>query len=224
MSGTTQGYRPHTARLAAVTGCSVLAIDYRLMPENPFPAGLDDCVSSFNWMVDHGPRGRQPAQGLYIVGDSAGGNLTLATLLVLRDRGNVLPARAAVFSPATDLNWGGESFATRAAVEPVLVADRLLGLPKAYLQGNAEPTNPYVSPLFGDYTGIPPLLVQVGDHEILLDDSTRLAEHARRHGCEVELSVWPEMPHVFQMFAPDLPEAQQALEDVGRFFDGVPKQ
>ena len=83
---------------------------------------------------------------------------------------------------------------------------------------NAEPTDPYVSPLFGDYSGIPPLLVQVGDHEILLDDSKRLADRARQHGCKVELSVWPEMPHVFQLFSPDLPQAQQAMDDVGRFF------
>ncbi len=100
----------------------------------------------------------------------------------------------------------------------MLIADRLVGLPKAYLQDRADPSDPYVSPLFGDFTGIPPLLVQVGDHEILLDDSTRLAERARQHGCSVELTVWPEMPHVFQLFAPDLPQANEALEAVARFF------
>ena len=217
MSGSLEGYRAHAGRLARATGCTVLTVDYRLSPEHAFPSGLEDCDAVFEWLLSHGPDGTSPATSSFIAGDSAGGNLALALLLKRRDAGHALPQAAVALSPATDLTWQGTSIAERAERDPILRPERLPLVVQAYLRGNAEPTDPYVSPLYGSFHGIPRLLLQTGEAEVLYDDSVRLAEKAERDGADVTLNLWPDMPHVFQMFAPYLPEATQALTVIGDF-------
>lgn len=223
MSGSLTGYRSHAGRIADVTGCSVLNVDYRLAPENPFPAGLDDCDQVLDWIIHNGPDRKQPAQSVFVAGDSAGGNLILALLLKWRDLGKPLPSAAIALSPATDLTWSSPSLMSKAKQDPVLRPDRLQGVVNAYIQDRATVEEPYVSPLFGDLKGLPPLLLQVGEAEVLLDDSVRFAEKAEVAGVPVRLDAWPDMPHVFQMFAPFLPEASQALDVVAKFLEDYRK-
>ena len=217
MAGRVSVYLPHIARIAEATRCTVLAVDYRLAPENPFPAGLDDCVQAFLCMLEQGQTQAGGARNCFLAGDSAGGNLALATLLALKDRGAQMPDGAIALSPATDLTWSGESLATRALVDPALNAMLMPLITNIYLQGRETPDAPLVSPLFGDLRGLPPLLLQVGDAEILLSDSTRFAARARAAGVDVTLEVYPDMPHVFQGFAPFLPEAVGAVGRIGEF-------
>jgi acetyl esterase/lipase len=218
-SGGLESHRPLSARLSAATGCAVLAVDYRLAPENPYPAGLDDCLTSYDWLRQNGPSGAAPAQSVFVSGDSAGGNLTLALLLALKERGQPLPNAAIPISPATDFLATGESYRTRADQDPILTMgpEGIRLLAEVYLQGNGKPEDPLVSPLYGDFAGLPPLLFHVGDAEILLDDSQMAAEKARAAGVDVTLSVWPEMPHVWHAFAPFLPEATDAIAEIGAF-------
>ena len=218
-SGGLDSHRPLSARISAATGCAVLAVDYRLAPEHPYPAGLDDCVATYRWLRENGPSGRAPARSVCVAGDSAGGNLTLALLLALKQRRLPLPNAAIPISPATDFLATGDSYRTRAARDPLLTGgpEALRTLAGVYLQGRAKPEDPLVSPLYGDFAGLPPLLIQVGDAEVLLDDSTRVAERARAAGVDVTLDVGPDMPHVWHAFAPFLPEASEAIERLGAF-------
>jgi monoterpene epsilon-lactone hydrolase len=218
-AGGLDSHRPLSARLAAATGCAVLAVDYRLAPEHPFPAGLDDCLAAYGWLRANGPRGVAPAKSVFVAGDSAGGSLTLALLLALKQRGLPLPNAAVPISPATDFTASAESFRTRAARDPILTGgpDAIRLLANVYLQGRAKPEDPLASPLFGDFRGLPPLLFHVGDAEVLLDDSVRAAEKASQAGVDVTLEVWPDMPHVWHAFAPFLPEASRAIERIGAF-------
>jgi acetyl esterase/lipase len=206
----------HAARVSAATGCAVLLPEFRLAPEHPFPAALDDALASFRWMRGHGPAGPAPASALLVAGDSGGGGLALSLLVALRDAGEPLPAAAFAFSPVTDLTCSGESMRTRAAAD-VVVNPRLVPQAAALYCGGADPREPLVSPLFADLRGLPPLLLQVGDAEVFLSDSLRLAEKARDAGVDVVLDVWPEMLHGFPLWAPVLPEGREALRRVGRF-------
>ena len=201
--------------LARACRAPVLGIDYRLAPEHPYPAALDDAVASYERLLGNGI---DPAR-VVIGGDSAGGGLTLACLLALRSAGTPLPAGAILISPWTDLSGSGDSMQGRLAADPMLSGD-LLGPMAAAYAGEAELTDPGVSPLFGDLAGLPPLLVQVGDDEVLLDDSTRLAARAEAAGVSAQLHVFEGAFHVFQMF-PALPESREALAEMGRFFDAV---
>jgi acetyl esterase/lipase len=218
-SGSLETHRPLSARISQASGAAVLAVHYRLAPEHPFPAGLDDCVHAYRWLRANGPNGPAPARAIFIAGDSAGGNLTFATLLACKERGLPQPTGAIPLSASTDFAASGESFRTRAAADPILAA-AAAGIPAigaAYTQGRADPASPLCSPLNGDLRGLPPLLVQVGDAEVLLDDSTRIAAKAKDAGVDVTLHVYPEMPHVWQLFAPFLPEATAAIEEIGAF-------
>lgn len=217
MAGRVEKYRPHIARIAAATSCSVLAIDYRLAPEDPFPTGLEDCVTAYQWMCEHGPDSSTKADKLFIAGDSAGGNLTLASLLVLKDRNIVQPDAAIALSPVTDMTWSANSIKSKSSADVALVPALMPMLSLAYLQKKNDPTTPYASPLFGDLQGLPPVLLQVGEAEILLDDAVRFAKKAQAVGVETTLQIYPEMPHVFQVFAPFLPDATHALECIGEF-------
>jgi monoterpene epsilon-lactone hydrolase len=218
-AGGLDSHRPLSARLSGATGCAVLAVDYRLAPEHPFPAGLEDCIASYRWLCEHGPEGAAPARSVFVAGDSAGGNLTLALLLALKQRGLPLPNAAVPISPATDFLASGDSWHTRAARDPILTMgpEGIRMLSAAYLQGATTPEDPLASPLYGDFRGLPPLLFHVGDAEVLLDDSTRAAEKASKAGVDVTLEIYPDMPHVWHAFAPFLPEATRALEQIGAF-------
>jgi acetyl esterase/lipase len=205
-------YRHLTWRIAAAARACVLAVDYRLAPEHPFPAALDDAVAGYRWLLAEGAAPRK----LAIIGDSAGGGLTLATLLKLRDDGLPLPAAAVVLSPWTDLAVTGTSLARNARADPMLAAEVVPWLARHYLAG-ADPRNPYASPLYGDPAGLPPTLFHVGSDEILHDDAVRMADKMRAAGCSVELEVWRRMPHVWHLFAPVLPEAHRAIARIGTF-------
>jgi acetyl esterase/lipase len=217
ISGSPAGYRAFLSRVSRAAGAVVLAVDYRLAPEHPFPAGLEDCLAAYQWMRQNDPDGTAPVTSAYLMGDSAGGNLALATLLKAKDTGLPLPAAVVAISPATDFTASGPSLVSRASVDPIINPGLVPALIPVYLGKGIDLTDPYASPLFGDYSGMPPMLLQVGDSEVLLDDSRRLARHAAEQGCDVTLDVWDGMPHVFQGFAPFLPEASQAIAKIGRF-------
>jgi epsilon-lactone hydrolase len=216
MAGTPAGYRPLATRLARAARAEVIVIDYRLAPEHPFPAGLEDCLDAWDWLcAAHGE------DQLLLAGDSAGGNLALACLNVFKSRGTRRPAAAIAFSPATDLSWQSDSLHRNAAEEPILDPELLPRITRLYLgeTPSAGVDDPRVSPLEGDLCDLPPTLIQCGEAEILLDDSRRYAEEARQNGCPVTLSLWAEMPHVFVGFAPLLAAANRALDEITRFLD-----
>jgi len=200
--------------LATMCRARVLCIDYRLAPEHPFPAALDDAVAAYHWLLAQGAEPRHVA----FIGDSAGGGLTLAALLRLRDEGTALPAAAVVVSPWTDLALTGESLRLNADIDPLIpigLAPRVVDLCLA----GAEPHHPYASPLYGDPTGLPPTLIQVGGDDVLRDDATRMADKMRAAGCHVEIEVWPRMWHVWHMLARVMPEAKAALARIARFME-----
>ena len=217
LAGSLGSHRSLVSSLTAATGGVTLAIDYRLAPEHPFPAGLDDCVAAYRWLCEHGPNGAGAAGSTAVAGDSAGGNLALATLLSLRDAGGPLPDAAAVLSPVTDLSGEGESHASRKDLDPIMPAGPRTALFRAYTGGAAEFSDPRINLLGADLRGLPPLLVQVGDAEVLRSDSVRLAERARAAGVDVQLEVWADMPHVFPLFTHFLPEADEAIARIAAF-------
>jgi epsilon-lactone hydrolase len=205
-------HRGLAGNIALASQAHLLLIDYRLAPENPFPAALHDALAGYNWLLE---RKFLPGH-IAIVGDSAGGGLALATCLALREENVPLPAALALLSPWTDLTFSGSSIQTRANRDPILQMSDPHWMTTAYA-GNLPLTHPSISPLFADLHGFPPTLVQVGSEEILLDDSVRLDEKARQAGVTISLEVWEGMWHVFQAFAPYLPESQQAISRIGEF-------
>jgi monoterpene epsilon-lactone hydrolase len=213
VAGSGVQYLPLAALISAEAQCAVLLPDYRLAPEHPFPAGLEDCIRAHEWLLASGPFGSAPAKATFIAGDSAGGNLTLATLLALRDRGRPLPLAGIPLSASTDLTLAGESMRTEK--DPICSARAMAVFAELYLGKATNPRDPLASPLFGDYTGIPPLLIQVGEHEMLRDDSVRLAAKARSDGVDATLEVWPGMVHVFHVR--ELPESREAVQRIAAF-------
>ena len=214
--GSLDSHRELAARLSEAAGCSVLSVDYRLAPEHPFPAAVEDGVATLRWLRGHGPDSAAAASSLFMGGDSAGGGLVLATLVAARDAGDALPDAAVTLSAWTDLAGTGDSMQTRREVDPGGDQHRLDSMARFYLNG-ADARTPLASPLYADLRGLPPLLMHVGDAEMLLDDTTRVAEKARAAGVEVTLEVWPEMIHGWHAYAGILPEGQQAIERVGQF-------
>ena len=210
--GSPRSHRNLVAKLSSEARARVLSLDYRLAPEHPFPAAVDDAVAAYRFLLGEGIA----ANRIAIAGDSAGGGLTLATLLALRDEGDPLPAAAAPISAWTDLEGTGESTTTRAAVDVMIDPENLKETADLYANG-VDIREPRLSPLYGDYSGLPPLLLQVGDAEVLLDDSVRVAERAKAAGVDVTLEVWDEMPHVWHAFTGLLPEADQAIAVIGEF-------
>ena len=198
--------------ISAASSARVLLIDYRLAPEHPFPAAVDDAAIAWRWLLQQG----FTSDRLAIAGDSAGGGLTIATLVNLRDRKLGLPACAVAISPWIDLEGKGASITTRAAQDPMVQKAGLLWMAGLYLDGK-DPRTPLAAPLHADLAGLPPVLVQVGTAETLLDDATRLAEKLYRAGGEVRLAVWPDMLHVFPFFAPILSEGRDGCREIGHF-------
>jgi acetyl esterase/lipase len=202
--------RPITAGFAR-RGLQVFAPNYRLAPEHPFPAAVDDAVAAYLGVLDSGI----PPGDITIAGDSAGGGLALATLLSVRDGGRPLPAACLLFSPWTDLAGTGASLVTNDKRDAMFDGDKIALAAAPYL-ADADPRHPLASPLYAELHGLPPLLIHVGSHEVLLDDSTRLAERARAAGVSVTLRSWPVVPHVWQLFG-FLPEARQSMDEAARF-------
>ncbi|HLX04886.1 MAG TPA: alpha/beta hydrolase [Candidatus Binatus sp.] len=210
--GSINTHRALAARISTAAKARVLVIDYRLAPEHPFPAAVEDSVAAYRWML---AQGLKPAR-IAVAGDSAGGGLTVATLVAIRDAKLASPGAGVCLSPWIDLEGIGDSMKSKASVDPMVQKDGLLEMAKHYLKGqNAR--SPLAAPLYADLTGLPPLLVQVGTSETLMDDSTRLAERARKAGVKVTLEPWENMIHVFQVFAPMLDEGQQAIDKIGEF-------
>jgi len=216
VSGSGAFYLALAAHVSAAAQCAVLLPDYRLAPEHRFPAALEDCVRAHEWLTGSGPSGPAPAKATFVAGDSAGGGLALATLLALRDRQRPLPAAGIALSPFTDLTLSGDSIRSEADLDPIMHPACLPDFVRLYVAGT-DLRNPLASPVFGDYTGIPPLLIQVGEHEIIRDDSIRAAAKARADGVDVTLQVWPGMFHVFQSHEPLLPEGREAIEHIAGF-------
>ena len=202
-------HRRFVAKFVAGSGISALVFDYRLAPEHPFPAALDDSVAVYTWLLS---QGFSPSR-IAFVGDSAGGGLCLATLLALRDRGIHLPAAAVVFSPWTDLKCTGNSYRRKDPLAP----EGSWTVYSKYYAGDNDPAHPLISPLYGDLAGLPPLLIYVGGDESMLDDSTQFAEKARNAGVNVKLQIGKGMVHCYPAFSPLFPEARKAMDDICAF-------
>jgi acetyl esterase/lipase len=212
VAGSPALYRDFIWRIAAATRACVTIIDHRLAPEHPFPAALDDAARAYRQILADGA---DPLR-IAIMGESSGGGLVFSTLLKLRDEGTHLPAAAVALSPWTDLALTGESLRRNAKADPMLRADEAPRLAGYYLSG-IDPRTPYASPLYGNPTGFPPTLIQVGSDEILLDDSVRMADCLRAAGCQVELEISKGMPHAWQVWARIMPEARAAIARIGAF-------
>ena len=213
IQGSITSHQDLAQRISRVSKAKVLILDYRLAPEHPFPAALEDSTRAYRWLVD--TEGYLP-QNIVIAGDSAGGGLTVATLVKLRDERMALPAAAVCISPWTDLALTGESIKEKVHEDPFVTPDNIMFSASMYL-GKTDPKNPYVSPLYANLKDLPPLCIQVGTAEILLDDAIRLATRAKEAGVEVQLDVWEDMIHVFQAFAVLAPESQEGIEKIGEF-------
>lgn len=209
--GSLRTHRELMHRLGAATEMRVLGVGYRLAPEHPFPAAIEDTSAVYRALLERG----MTADKIAIGGDSAGGGLTFATLLEAKSRELPLPAAAVTLSPWVDLTASGDSIRSRASDDPMVRASELAIMADAYL-GGAPGDDPLASPVFADLTGLPPTLIQVGAAEILLDDSTHIAERLERAGVVVEIEVWDDLIHVFQSF-PSLPEAAEAVDRIGDF-------
>ncbi|MCH8987373.1 MAG: alpha/beta hydrolase [Chloroflexi bacterium] len=210
--GSARTHRVMLAHLARAAKARVLALDYRLAPEIPFPAPVEDSVSAYRWLLSQGIA----PEKMVIGGDSAGGGLTIAALVALRHVGEPMPAAGVCISPWADMEATGQSYTTNAEADPSVSKENILKIAEVYMDGK-DPKAPLASPIHADLTGLPPLLLQVGGIEVLLDDSTMLKSRAKEAGVPVEMEVWDDMPHVWHHFAPILPEARKAIARIGEF-------
>jgi monoterpene epsilon-lactone hydrolase len=213
MLGSAKGFTNFAGQIASRTGAETFVPDYRLAPEHPFPAAIDDVVAVYHGLVDGG------AGRIVVVGDSAGGGLALALLAIVaaeKQVGTRQPAGAAVMSPWADLALAGVSYATRAEADPIFTKDVLQVFADAYLRGE-DAHDPKASPIYADLAGLPPIRIDVGDDEVLLDDAVRYSDRARAVGSEIELSIWEGMPHVFQSSLGGFAAAEHSLEAIATF-------
>jgi acetyl esterase/lipase len=205
------------AYLARIADMRVLLVDFRIAPEHPFPAALEDCVSAYRWLISE--CNVLPEQVVF-VGESAGGNLVMATMLSLRDAGDPLPSAEVLICPVLDFEGGGTFFSQD---DPMVDADFVMRQLNAY-KGNADPRDPLLSPLYANLRGLPPLLIQIGSEEILRSGAEKLALRAKHAGVSTILEIWPGMWHFWHLFVPFLPEAQEAMEAVKVFLNSCTKQ
>ena len=210
--GSVQTHKALIARIARNAGIYALAIDYRLAPEHPFPAAVDDAIAAYKWLLEK----KYSPKNIIFAGDSAGGGLSLASILKLKEENMPLPAAAICISPWTDLLATGNSINEKATIDPMLTPTLVHHYADMYANGE-DKKNPFISPLYGDFSGFPPIFIQVGTAEILLDDAKRLAQKARAEGVQVELEIWDEMIHVFQACYPYLPEAKKAIDSIAEY-------
>jgi acetyl esterase/lipase len=210
--GSIDTHRGLASRIAEAAGTRALIIDYRLGPETTFPGAVEDATAAYGFLLEQGVAPEQIAIG----GDSAGGGLTFAALVRLKDQGKPLPGAAFALSPWVDLEGLGDSMETRAEADPMVKKEGLVRMGKLYL-GDADPKTPLAAPLYADLSGLPPMLIQVGTAETLLDDSLRIVERLRTAGVAVELEQYEDLIHVFQAFAPIVPESLEAIQKIGAF-------
>jgi len=210
--GSPNTHRELAAHISMTSGAKVLLPDYRLAPEHPFPSALEDATSAYRWLLDTGLTGRN----ISIAGDSAGGALSIATSISLRDTGEPSPASIACISPWTDLEMSGNSIKTHAKIDPLLNLQLLKIMASNYI-GDNDPCSPLISPIYADLRGISPLLIHVGSDEMLLDDSTRIAEKAKNAEVDVTLKIYDQMWHAWHLNVRLMPEAKNAIEELGSF-------
>lgn len=213
VAGSINSHRELCVRIARASNTRVLLIDYRRAPEHPFPAALEDAIKVYHWLISS--EEINPKK-IIIAGESAGGGLTIATLIKLRNDKVNLPKASICLSPFLDLAVTGDSVKTKAEIDPIVTRENLEFCAKLYL-GDEDSKNPLASPLYADLQGLPPLLIQVGTSELLLDDSVRFADRAKAAGVEVTLDIWDDMIHMFQLFASFAPEGQEAINKIGAF-------
>jgi monoterpene epsilon-lactone hydrolase len=213
VEGSIVSHRELVMRIVRASKTKALLIEYRRAPENPFPAALEDAITVYKWLIESE---EIDPKKLIIAGDSAGGGLSIATVLKLRDEDIALPAAVVCLSPWTDLATTGPSIISNAKRDPFLKLYDLLFMAELY-HGDHDPKNPLISPLYGELQGLPPMLIHVGTAEILTDDSVRFAEKAKNAGVDVTLDVWDDMIHVFQAFADWAPEGQDAINKIGKY-------
>ncbi|MCP5158353.1 MAG: alpha/beta hydrolase [Gammaproteobacteria bacterium] len=227
ISGCPHGHRAITTQLARVTGAAVLALDYRLMPEHSRQELIKDCQAGYRWILDHGPNEPASARELFVAGDSAGGSLTLMLIAWARDQGLRAANGAIAISPGVDMTFSSPTLKSNLQTDPMLgpSLEGFMKLPHSiqlltfWAVNRMMPPNPLISPIFGDLSGLPPVLVQASEAEMMLGDARRYVNKARAAGSKAELETWPEMLHVWHLFAPILPEAQEAYERIGRFVE-----
>lgn len=225
VAGSPRSHRSITDKLSRVTGCAVFSLDYRLMPEYRRRDGIEDCRAAYRWILGAGPDGPEALDFLAVAGDSAGGNLTLSLIAWVRDEGLRTADAAVAFSPATDGTLTGPSLRDNLGTDPMLgpTFGYLTRVPRpllwwgTWLGMRFMPSDPAVSPVRGSLAGLPPVLVQASEAEMLLDDARRYVARAREAGSPVELQTWPHMVHVWQIFTPELPEADEAFDEVAEF-------
>ncbi len=223
--GSPRSHRVITAKFSEITGGAVLAIDYRLMPEHTRKDGIADCRNAYRWMLDHGPDGAVPAQVLFVAGDSAGGNLTLALIAWIRDQGLRQVNAAVALSPATDGTMGSPSLRANLHSDAMLgpLFGHLIRVPRSvllwggWLRTRIRPSHPDVSPVFGDLSGLPPVLIHASAAEMLLDDSVRYLNKARAAGSPVTLQTWGQMVHVWHIFYPAITQAREGFDEIAKF-------
>jgi epsilon-lactone hydrolase len=226
--GSPLSHRAITATMSRKARAAVLAIDYRLMPEHARAAGIADCQTAYRWILDHGPAGERGApESLFVAGDSAGGNLTLMLLAYARDAGLRAVDAAVALSPATDSTFASPSLARNIATDPMLgpLFGRVTRVPRplmlliTWLNNRMSPSDPRVSPVYGDLSRLPPTLIQASETEMLIDDARRYANKAKAAGSPVALQTWNGMVHVWHAFVLSLPEARDAFDEIGVFFE-----
>ncbi len=224
--GSPKSHRRITSKMSEVANAAVLAIDYRLMPEHPRTAGIEDSRTAYRWLLEHGPAGPGAAASVFVAGDSAGGNLTLSLIAWLRDHGPRAPDAAVALSPVTDTTMGSPSLKTNLGTDPMLgpLFGPLTKVPRAlllwfgWLQLRVNPRDPLVSPVYGDLSRLPPVLVHASNAEMLRDDARRYVNRAVAAGSPATLQTWEHMVHVWHIFHPDLPEGRDAFEEIRAFF------
>lgn len=229
IAGSPNSHRTITSRYSEIAKAAVLSIDYRLMPENPRLAGIEDCKTAYRWILENGPEGPGLASRMFISGDSAGGNLSLMLSQWIRDEKISKPDAVVALSPLADSTYSGPSIRQNMLTDTMLgpLFGALLKIPKAILawifvlENKIRPSNPLVSPVHGNLANLPPTLIQVSQSEMLLDDARRYVNKARSFGSPARIQVWPDLLHVWQIFYPDVPEARDAFDRIGEFLSSV---